>query len=445
MEFLSKYKIDKPLKRLGIIFLIDSNPLINQGDVLTGGQAYHDDLLFGRNLPKRRCNQHKNEFMSITTKGKKACPLTQNYSLSLSQGTVLWKANIFKMILIILLSVVLLFAENPSEIAPASTVSSVENAESVPDKIDIPDTMFATDTVTLSEEDSLAAMMDTLGMDDLFTYAAMWEVGNAIKSVRAARAEMIDRGEEALNYIFFEHYITTSGLVDRANTEIIKAFPEISKGKILECLGDNPKAYLASSIKYIGDLKINEGYDSLLVILQDTTEDRRKVHLSAVRALGDFGNVAAAGAIIPFLNDTLEYGRILTAEALGKLKNPESLPFLMASMADSLFTVRQGVGNAIVKFDDLALNMIKKKLEEVEGNIKFDFLRLVSQFSSDETKGKAFNILKGYVNDGERRIRGHALLGMKRLMPDKAERYLKKARKDENDPFILWVTDTEQW
>ncbi|MFP4458313.1 MAG: HEAT repeat domain-containing protein [Candidatus Zixiibacteriota bacterium] len=304
---------------------------------------------------------------------------------------------------------------------------------------------LTTDSTAISEEDSIAAVMDTLDIEQLYKNAAKWEVGNARKTVKAAREELIERGEEALDYIFFEKYAYTGGLEDRATKATIKALLDEAEWRIYDCLGDNPRGYLATSARYIGNFKLEDGYDSLLAMLEDTTEDRRKIRNTVIRAIGDFGNPDAAPKLHQFLEDTLEYTRITAAVALGKLKNPKSIEHLIEHLDDSLFTVRQAITLALPKFGKDALKRLDKRYKNTYNEkIKLECIRIISRFNDDDLRKKVFRILRRKSRSDDRRLKGHALLGMKKLRPDKVDRKFRKEIEKENDPFIKWVLEMEK-
>ena len=290
------------------------------------------------------------------------------------------------------------------------------------------------------EEDSIKSVMDTLDIENVYKNAAKWEVGNARPTVKMARKELIERGDEALDYMFFEKFGYPSGLEDRANKALIKGLLEDAEPRIYECLDDNPRGYLASSATYIGDFKLEAGYDSLIAMMSDTSEDRRKIKRVTIRALGAFGRKEAAMHLHSCLQDTIEYTRITTVSALGKLANEQSIEPMLDALNDSMFTIRQAINLSFKKFGKRGICAIKSRLCKAQPDLQLEYIRLLGTFTDDETKKKAFKILKKYAKDDEARIRAWALIGMSKIDKSKSSKVAKKL-KDENDPLVLWAID----
>jgi hypothetical protein len=293
------------------------------------------------------------------------------------------------------------------------------------------------------EEDSLTAYMDTLKLPALFKKAAEWEVGSAKLSVSIARKELIKRGDASLKYVMFEKFGYASGLEDRAIEALFRANPEKAETLIYECMGDNPIAYQASSIYYLGVLKPDAGYDSLISVLTDTTEDRIKLHRGAIRAIGSYSRVETADVIETFLKDTSEYTRIVAVESLGKLKAESSLPALLDCFSDNVFTVRLATTIVLPGFGKKGLDAVKSRLLNSTDSERFELLRSVGYFTADTVKKDSFTLLKRYIRDPDSRVRAHVLNGMYRIDPEKAKKEFSKLKQMENDPFVLWVLERQ--
>ncbi len=291
-----------------------------------------------------------------------------------------------------------------------------------------------------AEQDSIKSVMDTLKIEDVYEYAAKWEVGNARNTVRMARKELIERGEEALDYIFFEKYGYPSGLEERANKEVIKELLDISEWRIYDCLGDNPRGYLASSATYIGDFQLEDGYDSLIAMMSDTTEDRRKIKRVTIRALGKYGDPDAALHMHSSLKDTVEYTRITTVDALGSLANPTSIDPMLDALSDSMFTIRQAINLSFPKFGEDGLDKIEERAKQSNTNELIEYIRLAGRFTADEVKKDAAKFLKGYTDHQDPRVRGWALMGLKKLDKKRFDKIVDRMD-DENNPFVMWVIE----
>lgn len=115
---------------------------------------------------------------------------------------------------------------------------------------------------------------------------------------------------------------------------------------------------------------------------------------AAIRTLGKWHVQDAVPEIIPFLRDPKkETRRVLAANALREIGDPQAVPFLIEALADPYFTVRKSVARALVSF---GLDGEKELCEALYVSIRYTAERNNIHFgrsafpSSDQAVTKAF-------------------------------------------------------
>jgi hypothetical protein len=197
-------------------------------------------------------------------------------------------------------------------------------------------------------------------IDEIFKMASLWEVGNARKKVRWARAKLNTRVIEAIEYIFKNKIDTKDGLELRAIEDLAKALPDSIKPYLYKAIHNDNRYTRSNSIYIVGKIKAVDMIDTLLVALQDKRNRPRWI----ISAFEEIGDTSVVSKILPYLFSKDEPTRIASANALGKLKDNRAIPDLYKALSDKFFTVRIAAETALVAIGDSSLNYLLTKTKD---------------------------------------------------------------------------------
>jgi len=196
--------------------------------------------------------------------------------------------------------------------------------------------------IVLTGEDSLRAV------PELFETASLWEVGSAREKVARARAALLARGEEAVDYVVAAKLATKDGLEFRAIAAVAQAHPDAFAARILPRLDDPDEQVRRNAIALLGEMRWRPAAPALAGMLSDRRQER--VWTRAIGALGQIGDRAGAEAVRPFIADGEERRRIAASDAAAVLLDTLAVPALVARLSDPLLTVRAAAMAALRRF-----------------------------------------------------------------------------------------------
>jgi len=248
-------------------------------------------------------------------------------------------------------------------------------------------------------------------IEEIFEVASEWGVGDNKDRVKGARSELVERGEEALEYIFKNKIETKKGLEFRAIEKTLKG---IEDSLFLE-------KYLSSNINHqeerarknifilIGELEMKSLSDSLFSVLRrEGTEPFRR---AIVYAMGKIKERRALNKIISFLNED-EPLKLVSIKALGDIGDTIAINPLIKKIRDNSVTIRSAAMNSLAGFDTLFVPYFEK-------NIKKDFppeLLLIGakavQKDSTDYRSRVKNILFKHIEDSDWKNREYAARGL---------------------------------
>lgn len=289
--------------------------------------------------------------------------------------------------------------------------------------------------------DSLA-----LGVDSLFKYASEWEVGNARARVRQAREQLHKLGEAAFDYVFDKKADTKDGLESRAIELLCQAWPDTAKPYLYKALRDDRYLARNNAAYWLGKLedKGKDGVDSLLLALRDKRVTPRR----AASSLGDIGEPRVVPDILYLLKDSYEPSRIVTAEALGKLKNPVAFEPLIRALGDELFTVRSAAEAALTAFGEPALAPVLDAMPKLAAPALGHAARVCGTLAAEldsvegrEQRVRARQELRGLLGAESNFVRLVAVQGLAGMLDEPLRRDLADRRAIETDPFVLAELD----
>jgi len=180
-----------------------------------------------------------------------------------------------------------------------------------------------------------AALVDSLApISEVFSAASEWEVGSAVKRVRAARELMIKRQAEAIDYILANKLDSDSGLEFRALEELIDNSVDFKTRLFPYITGeDSLKAKNAMSlIAGTGDSLL---IDPLLQLLS-----AKKYITACLSCLGWVKSAEAVRVLSEYIDHPSERYRYITARSLSYLKMPEAFALLKEMQDDRSFLVQ---------------------------------------------------------------------------------------------------------
>jgi hypothetical protein len=294
------------------------------------------------------------------------------------------------------------------------------------------------------EGDTLALEADTLDqpIDSLFKYASTWEVGNARAKVRQARTRLHALGGRAIEWVSERKADTKDGLESRAIELLVQEHPDTAKPYLFRLLRDDRPLARNNAAYWLGQLKdkARDATDSLLAALRERRASPRRV----VSALGDIGDSAVAPRILYLLRDDYEPSRIVTCEALGKLKAAAAIPELARALADRLFTVRSAAEDALGRTGRPALDPLLAALDTQRAPARGHSLRVLGRFAAEldtladiELRVRLRRAFTARLGDDAPFVRMTAVEALASLLDEPLRRELEAARAVETNRFVL--------
>lgn len=179
-------------------------------------------------------------------------------------------------------------------------------------------------------------------IDSLFAVASEWEVGSAVERVRAARAILLSRKDEAVPYALQSKINTRSGLEYRALEALLKDAPEMARGLYPLIQGaDSLAAKNAMSL-------LAASPDSLLLDEIQVLLIKGRYIPACLSILGSFKTPEAIDVLSEWLLHPAERFRYIAARSLAQIGTPEARALLRTRSEDRSFLVK-GVVRSLPK------------------------------------------------------------------------------------------------
>jgi hypothetical protein len=171
-------------------------------------------------------------------------------------------------------------------------------------------------------------------IEDIFSAAAEWEVGNAIERVQKAREIMLARADEASEYILQNKLNTKSGLEYRA-LEVMVQKNENFKKLLFNYTDD------ADSLKAKNALALIAGVgDSTLIEPLRKHLHNRKYITTCLSLLGSIKSGESVNLLTEYVFHPAERYRYIVARSLKQMGTPEAQKCLKSMAEDSSFLVK---------------------------------------------------------------------------------------------------------
>lgn len=290
----------------------------------------------------------------------------------------------------------------------------------------------------LTKEDSLRSI------EELFKEASQWEVGSARASVKRARKALRIR-PEAPRWAIEHHIGTKDGLVLRALEDLLAAFPDTSGPLLMTYLDENRDRWTLSNAAYLlGVLKWEPAAPRLIELLG--LEKTEKSHRAFIQALGKICTEESKREIVRFFTHPKERNRLAAIAAAAQTKDILFIPYIIAAMNDSLFTVRSAALRLLTAWGSEMVQPLVKAIEEkeiIDPVIAYQGLTLLAKSIKDSTSHKAqrarrdaLTQMEKGLKDDDGAVRAEALRGLYPLLNEKEKDELKKKMKNDPHPLV---------
>lgn len=283
-------------------------------------------------------------------------------------------------------------------------------------------------------------------VEELFTTASGWEVGNAIASVRRARKALMTKGVEAVRWAIENKINTQDGLERRPLEDLIKAFPDSSGPLLIQKLDPaNDRYVIGNSAAMLGTIKWKPAVGPLSKLL--TVKSAEKSHNAILGALGEIGDLGATATILKYIDDPRERRRLAALGALKALKDSSAVEEVVGRLNDPMFSVRASAWEATVGYGQKAFEPLKDYLagenEATGKGLALNALGRIAKSLADSSSAadksmrrKTMTVIEKYLNDENAHIRSEAVAALYRNSGEKGKWKIDAQMEQETDPVV---------
>jgi HEAT repeat protein len=293
--------------------------------------------------------------------------------------------------------------------------------------------------VSMSERGWAAASEEE--MEELYQTAALWEVGTNRERVREAREKLIGLGADAVNFIVEKHLAYTESLEMRAVEEVFKALKEIAGPRLVEVLkNETEETYRLRNTFYLCGAIVWDGCGpALMDWLSRGSRLSGRALRALIGALGALKMEAAVSSLSPFLDHPDDMVVVTTANTLKAIGDSAAVPMLFQRMESGNLVRRMAGEDALAGFGAVALKEALAQLKEGERDSRF-LAHCLSVIARANIKGN-YDRVRKYLNHPEAMVRGYAVRAAVATAGERAFRDLRRLRKSETAPFVLYEID----
>jgi len=293
--------------------------------------------------------------------------------------------------------------------------------------------------VSMSERGWSAASEEE--MEELYQTAALWEVGTNRERVREAREKLIGLGADAVNFIVEKHLGYTESLEMRAVEEVFKALKEIAGPRLVEVLkNETEETYRLRNTFYLCGAIVWDGCGpALMDWLSRGSRLSGRALRALIGALGALKMKAAVSSLSPFLDHPDDMVVVTTANTLKAIGDSAAVPMLFQRMESGNLVRRMAGEDALAGFGAVALKEALVQLKEGERDSRF-LAHCLSVIARVNIKGN-YDRVRKYLNHPEAMVRGYAVRAAVATAGERAFRDLRRLRKSETAPFVLYEID----
>jgi len=201
--------------------------------------------------------------------------------------------------------------------------------------VGIDSSIYQTDSKPSNLVEQLPADIDSLAsIKEIFKYASEWEVGNVVARVRRARQIMLNRQDEAVDYII-EHKINTR---DTKEYRAIKEFFEnsqASQNRLIDPLASDDSLAHKNAISLIASVEYQDLIPAIISFY-----DNNNYLTTCISALASFKNDEYIPLITRYQDSANEKIRFVVAGALKTIDSDLARKEILKMNKDDSFLVR---------------------------------------------------------------------------------------------------------
>ena len=187
----------------------------------------------------------------------------------------------------------------------------------------------------LEAQEKEVAAVDSLALiKEIFSIASEWGVGSSAKRVAKAAEILLDRDDEAAEYIFENKMDTKGSLEYRAISHYAKE-SKVFSDYLPRVLTDEDSVVVRNAIALIGEIKDSTMIDTLLTVLPV-----ERYEVSVLSALGEIGTNKSIEILQQYMMSPSEKVRVIVARGFLKIDTPESLGLFEEMKDDPSFLIR---------------------------------------------------------------------------------------------------------
>lgn len=312
--------------------------------------------------------------------------------------------------------------------------------------IDLPRDIVAGEREEPIPEAVLTAEDSAKSVEQLFTEASGWEVGNAIASVRRARKALKAKGPEAVRWVV-EHKLDTQNSLERIPMEdLVKAYPDSAGPQLtLKLDPKNGRWVVSTAASLLGTIKWKAAAEPLARLLDDKSAE--KSYNSIISALGDIGEKRATPTIVKFLKDDKQRRRLAALGALKSLKDSSSIEDVIGALGDPMFTVRASAWDGAVVFGAPVVSPLTEYIgkDDAPGReLAVNALGRIAKSLADSsdpaskaTRYRALKVIEKLISADDRFIRAEAVAALYRNSGEKGRLQVDTQMENEYDPVVI--------
>jgi hypothetical protein len=198
------------------------------------------------------------------------------------------------------------------------------------------DTLFAAPPQPIqAEADTLAATVDSLAaIDEIFTLASRWGVGNEAKRVKRAGEILLQRDAESAQYIYEHAMDSKSSLVYRAIATYAKVSVQFNP-YLLKALEHSDSLVVKNAISLLGTTA-----DTLSIGRLEAFLARSTYITTVLGALGAMKSDSVLPVLQRYMDDSSEKVRVVVARGFKRINTPAAQALLAAMADDPSFIIQ---------------------------------------------------------------------------------------------------------
>ncbi len=291
-------------------------------------------------------------------------------------------------------------------------------------------------------------------LEELFTTASLWQVGENVQKVDEARNQLIAFGEMSIRFIVEKKLALKGTLEFRAMQSVVQGVGEPSIPILLLALTQkNPVALRnAWNLLSLFPLKIVQKYrakdkisEDLRRSLASDTPDSLKRSACEVSYKWAFSELHSVIADLVSRQETPDTVAIPCINALKQFASMESLPALFALLENSSAPKRFAAENALIGYGSPILPYLMTRITEIASaetpehpTTLRHFLKILGAVSPEDSP-LTLSLLNDFLNSEDWGIRASAVQALGTMGSEQAFALITKLAQTETHPYIRFL------